>query len=154
MLYCIGIKEDPAASRAEMHSSLPDFCGGKSLQEGINIMLEKVFKLRENHTTVKTEILAGITTFMTMAYILAVNPNVLSASGMDRGAVFTATRTGFISWNCLHGIVCKLSVCIGSGYGTECIFCLYARHRYGVSMAVCAGSRFCRRCDFYSAFAV
>ena len=45
-------------------------------------MLEKVFKLRENHTTVKTEILAGITTFMTMAYILAVNPNVLSASGM------------------------------------------------------------------------
>ena len=39
-------------------------------------MLEKVFKLRENHTTVKTEILAGITTFMTMAYILAVNPNV------------------------------------------------------------------------------
>ena len=49
------------------------------------------FQLRENHTTVKTEILAGITTFMTMAYILAVNPNVLSASGMDRGAVFTAT---------------------------------------------------------------
>ena len=39
-------------------------------------MLEKVFKLRENHTTVKTEILAGITTFMTMAYILAVNPNI------------------------------------------------------------------------------
>ena len=58
--------------------------------EGFDIMLEKVFKLRENHTTVKTEVLAGITTFMTMAYILAVNPNVLSAAGMDRGAVFTA----------------------------------------------------------------
>ena len=43
-------------------------------------MLEKLFKLRENNTTVKTEILAGITTFMTMAYILAVNPSILSAS--------------------------------------------------------------------------
>ena len=47
--------------------------------EGFDIMLEKVFKLRENHTTVKTEVLAGITTFMTMAYILAVNPSVLGA---------------------------------------------------------------------------
>ena len=43
-------------------------------------MLEKVFKLKENHTDVKTEILAGITTFMTMAYILAVNPNILAAA--------------------------------------------------------------------------
>ena len=54
-------------------------------------MLEKMFKLKENNTTVKTEILAGITTFMTMAYILAVNPSILSAAGMDQGAVFTAT---------------------------------------------------------------
>ena len=54
-------------------------------------MLEKLFKLSENHTDVKTEILAGITTFMTMAYILAVNPSILSATGMDQGALFTAT---------------------------------------------------------------
>ena len=53
--------------------------------------MEKFFKLKENGTDVKTEIIAGITTFMTMAYILAVNPNILSAAGMDRGAVFTAT---------------------------------------------------------------
>ena len=46
-------------------------------------MLENIFHLKENHTDVKTEIMAGITTFMTMAYILAVNPNILSASGMD-----------------------------------------------------------------------
>ena len=51
-------------------------------------MLEKLFKLSENHTDVKTEILAGITTFMTMAYILAVNPSILSATGMDQGALF------------------------------------------------------------------
>lgn len=55
--------------------------------------LDKLFHLKENHTDVKTEVMAGITTFMTMAYILAVNPNILEASGMDRGAVFTATRT-------------------------------------------------------------
>ena len=47
--------------------------------------LEKLFHLRENGTTVKTEIMAGITTFMTMAYILAVNPSILSVTGMDKG---------------------------------------------------------------------
>lgn len=54
-------------------------------------MLEKLFKLKENKTNVKTEVLAGITTFMTMAYILAVNPSILKDTGMDQGAVFTAT---------------------------------------------------------------
>ena len=53
--------------------------------------LEKLFHLKENKTDVKTEIMAGVTTFMTMAYILAVNPSILSAAGMDSGAVFTAT---------------------------------------------------------------
>ena len=53
--------------------------------------LDKIFHLKERNTTVKTEIMAGITTFMTMAYILAVNPSILSASGMDSGAIFTAT---------------------------------------------------------------
>lgn len=67
--------------------------------------LEKMFHLSENGTDVKKEVLAGITTFMTMAYILAVNPNILGVSGMDTGAVFVATalasmiatlmRTGF-----------------------------------------------------------
>ena len=53
--------------------------------------MEKLFKLKDHNTTVKTEVMAGITTFLTMAYILAVNPNLLSASGMDSGSVFTAT---------------------------------------------------------------
>lgn len=53
--------------------------------------LEKIFHLKENHTSVKTEVMAGLTTFMTMAYILAVNPSVLGEAGMDTGAVFTAT---------------------------------------------------------------
>ena len=51
--------------------------------------MEKLFHLKENNTTVRTEIVAGLTTFMTMAYILAVNPSILSATGMDSGAIFT-----------------------------------------------------------------
>ena len=66
--------------------------------------LEKTFRLKEHQTDVRTEILAGITTFMTMAYILAVNPGILSAAGMDAGAVFTATALGaclvLCSWRC------------------------------------------------------
>ena len=64
---------------------------GEKTMEKFSKLMENTFKLRENGTTVKTEIIAGVTTFMTMAYILAVNPNILSATGMDHGAVFTAT---------------------------------------------------------------
>ena len=54
-------------------------------------MLEKLFHLEENHTNVRTEVVGGITTFMTMAYILAVNPMILSAAGMDKNAILMAT---------------------------------------------------------------
>lgn len=66
-------------------------------------MIETLFKLKENKTTMKTEILAGITTFMTMAYILAVNPSILSASGMDTTAVLIATcLASFIGTAAMH----------------------------------------------------
>ena len=65
-------------------------------------MLEKLFKLKENKTTVKTELAAGLTTFMTMAYILAVNPSVLSTTGMDSTAVLLATcLASFIGTACM-----------------------------------------------------
>jgi len=65
-------------------------------------MLEKVFHLKENRTDVKTEIIAGVTTFMAMAYILAVNPSILSASGMDPNAVLIATAlAAFIGTLCM-----------------------------------------------------
>src|SRR3984893_12036738 len=54
-------------------------------------MLETLFRLKENGTTVRTELVAGVTTFLTMAYIVLVNPQILSAAGMDKGAVFVAT---------------------------------------------------------------
>ena len=71
-------------------------------------MLEKLFKLKENKTDVRTEVVAGITTFMTMAYILAVNPSVLSAAGMNHGAVLRRRRLRHVSvlcsWLCLQTI--------------------------------------------------
>ena len=67
--------------------------------------LEKLFHLKEHRTDVKTEVMAGITTFMTMAYILAVNPNILSAAGMDRGAVFTATALSSFIATCLMALL-------------------------------------------------
>ena len=65
-------------------------------------MLEKFFRLKENKTDVRTEVVAGITTFMTMAYILAVNPNILSAAGMDANAVLIATAlASFVGTICM-----------------------------------------------------
>lgn len=85
-------------------------------------MLEKMFKLRENHTTAKTEILAGITTFMTMAYILAVNPSILSASGMDQGAVFTATvLAAFLGTACM-ALFANYPFALAPGMGLNAYF--------------------------------
>ena len=85
-------------------------------------MLEKMFKLSKNNTTVKTEILAGITTFMTMAYILAVNPNILSATGMDRGAVFTATvLASFLGTVCM-ALFANYPFALAPGMGLNAYF--------------------------------
>ena len=69
--------------------------------------MENFFKLKEHGTDVKTEVIAGLTTFMTMAYILAVNPSILGATGMDTGAIFTATALASAIGSCLYGTVCQ-----------------------------------------------
>lgn len=80
-------------------------------------MLEKLFKLKENGTTVKTEIAAGITTFMTMAYILAVNPNILSDAGMDSTAVLLATCiASFVGTLCM-AFMANLPFALSAGMG-------------------------------------
>lgn len=79
--------------------------------------LEKVFKLRAHHTTIKTEILAGITTFMTMAYILAVNPSILSAAGMDSGAVFVATALASFVGTMLMALLSNYPFALAPGMG-------------------------------------
>lgn len=58
-------------------------------------MIQKLLGFDKQTMTLRTEVIAGITTFLTMSYILAVNPSVLGTTGMDKGAVFTATGTGF-----------------------------------------------------------
>lgn len=85
-------------------------------------MLEKFFKLKENGTDTKTEILAGITTFMTMAYILAVNPSILSAAGMDQGAVFTATALAALLGTLLMALFANYPFALAPGMGLNAYF--------------------------------
>ena len=84
--------------------------------------LEKLFHLKENHTDVKTEVMAGITTFMTMAYILAVNPSILSASGMDSGAVFTATALASAIATLLMAALSNYPFVLAPGMGLNSFF--------------------------------
>lgn len=84
--------------------------------------LEKIFHLKENKTDVKTEVIAGITTFMTMAYILAVNPSVLSACGMDSGAVFTATALAALIATLLMAAYSNYPFVLAPGMGLNAYF--------------------------------
>ena len=84
--------------------------------------LDKLFHLKEHNTDVKTEVIAGITTFMTMAYILAVNPNILEASGMDRGAVFTATAVASFIATCLMALLSNYPFVLAPGMGLNAYF--------------------------------
>ena len=79
--------------------------------------MEKLFKLKERGTDVRTEIMAGITTFMTMAYILAVNPGILSASGMGFGRVFAATAITSAIATLVMGLLANLPFALSAGMG-------------------------------------
>ncbi|MHB1105712.1 MAG: NCS2 family permease [Lutibacter sp.] len=85
-------------------------------------MLDKFFKITENKSTLRTEIIAGITTFMTMVYILAVNPSILSAAGMDKDAVFTATALSAIIATLVMALVAKLPFALAPGMGLNAFF--------------------------------
>lgn len=84
--------------------------------------LEKFFHLKENNTDVKTEVMAGITSFMTMAYILAVNPNILSAAGMDHGAVFTATAVASFLGTLCMALFANYPFALAPGMGLNAYF--------------------------------
>lgn len=85
-------------------------------------MLEKYFKLSRNGTNVKTEVMAGITTFMTMAYILAVNPSILSAAGMDSTAVLLATALASFIGTCCMALTANLPFVLSAGMGLNAYF--------------------------------
>ncbi len=84
--------------------------------------MEKFFKLKENNTTVSTEIMAGITTFFAMAYIIAVNPNTLSQSGMEWGAVFLATIISAVIGTLIMGFVANVPYAQAPGMGLNAFF--------------------------------
>lgn len=85
-------------------------------------MLEKWFKLKENNTNVKTEVVAGVTTFMTMAYILAVNPSILSASGMDSNAILMATALSAFIGTLAMALLANYPFALAPGLGLNVYF--------------------------------
>lgn len=85
-------------------------------------MLEKLFKLKENNTSVKVEIMAGITTFMTMAYILAVNPSILSATGMDKNGVLIATALAAFIGTVAMALLSNYPFALAPGMGVNAYF--------------------------------
>ena len=105
-------------------------------------MLEKIFHLKENHTDVKTELMAGVTTFMTMAYILAVNPSILSASGMDANAVLIATSLASFVGTALMALLANYPFALAPGMGLNAYFA-YTRPHDGLQLAAGPDGRFC-----------
>ncbi|AQR90538.1 adenine permease AdeP [Clostridium saccharobutylicum] len=111
----------------------------KSVERTENNMLEKLFHLSKNKTNVKTEMLAGVTTFLTMAYILVVNPSILSQSGMDVSAVFTATALASVVGTVIMSLVANYPFGMAPGMGLNAFFtftiCLTMKFSWQTALA-------------------
>lgn len=98
----------------------------------MNSLLDKFFKLKENGTTIKTEIIAGLTTFLAMAYILAVNPSLLEIAGMDKGAVFVATVLAAIVGTLFMGLFANFPIALAPGMGLNAFFAFTVAGAWGI----------------------
>ena len=105
-------------------------------------MLEKLFQLKAHNTTVKTEIVAGFTTFLTMAYIIFVNPSMLAAAGMDQGAVFVATCIAAAIGCLVMGLWANYPVALAPGMGLNAFFSFTGVGQMGYSWEVALGAVF------------
>ena len=105
-------------------------------------MLEKLFKLSEHNTSVRTELLAGITTFLTMAYIIFVNPSILSQTGMDQGSVFVATCLAAAFGCFIMGLYANYPVAQAPGMGLNAFFTFGVVMGMGYSWQVALGAVF------------
>ena len=115
-------------------------------------MLEKIFKLKQNNTSVKTEVIAGLTTFMTMAYILAVNPSILSASGMDKEAILIATcLASFIGTMCM-AFFANLPFALSAGLGLNAYFAYTVCGEMKYSWQIALFAVFVEGIIFYNSF--
>ena len=105
-------------------------------------MLERYFELREQGTTVRTEVMAGATTFLTMAYIIFVNPSILSASGMDRNAVFVATCLAAAISTAIMALYARYPIALAPGMGLNAFFAFGLVKGMGLSWQVALGCVF------------
>ena len=105
-------------------------------------MLEKLFQLKAHHTTVRTEILAGLTTFLTMAYILFVNPSILAEAGMDHGAVFVATCLAAAIGSAVMGLLANYPIALAPGMGLNAFFTYTVVGEMGYSWQIALGAVF------------
>ncbi len=105
-------------------------------------MLEKLFKLSEHQTTVRTEIIAGLTTFLTMAYIIFINPSMLSAAGMDPGAVFVATCLAAAIGCFVMGLGANYPIALAPGMGLNAFFSFTVVGQMGYSWETALGAVF------------
>ncbi|WP_035107580.1 NCS2 family permease [Desulfovirgula thermocuniculi] len=104
--------------------------------------LDKLFQLRRYNTDVRTEIIAGVTTFMTMAYILFLNPNILSATGMDKNAVFFATAVSAGLVTLAMGLLVNYPIALAPGMGLNAYFATVAAQHVGMPWQVALGAVF------------
>lgn len=105
-------------------------------------MLQRIFKLSANKTSIRTEMLAGVSTFLTMSYIIFVNPSILAQTGMDHGAVFVATCLAAAFGSCLMGILANYPIALAPGMGLNAYFTYSVVLGFGHSWQVALGAVF------------
>ena len=113
-------------------------------------MLEKLFKLKANKTSVRTEVIAGLTTFLAMAYILFVNPSILGATGMDKGAVFVATCLAAAIGSVLMGMIANMPIALAPGMGLNAFFTYTVVLHMGYHWQVALGAVFISALIFFA----
>jgi len=111
-------------------------------------MLERLFRLAEHGTTVRTEIVAGLTTYLAMAYIVLVNPMILADAGMDRGGVFVATCLAAAFGSLAMGLYANLPIALAPGMGLNAYFAYTVVNGLGYSWQVALGAVFLSGCIF------
>jgi len=114
------------------------------------MMLEKLFKLKAHNTTVRTEIIAGITTFLAMAYILFVNPSILGATGMDKGSVFVATCLAAAIGSILMGLIANYPIALAPGMGLNAFFTYTVVLHMGYTWQIALGAVFLSAVIFFA----
>ncbi|MBB3568996.1 NCS2 family permease [Rhizobium sp. BK491] len=111
-------------------------------------MLERLFKLSEHGTSVRTELIAGVTTFLTMSYIIFVNPDILSTTGMDRNAVFVATCLAAALGSIVMGLVANWPIGMAPGMGLNAFFAFTVVAALGFTWQQALGAVFISGCIF------